>query len=319
MLGMGTIWTLLVWGLIGGAITRVAVVRLGCDEAVPIRSALSYSSSRLTAYMLSPLFPIFFVLLLTIPLALLGVLLRFEMGVLLVSLVWILVLVAGLGMAYQLLGTMFGWPLMWVVISAEETGDHYEAYSRSFAYTFQRPFHYLFYATVALIVGGLGWILIQVFAELTIHMSYWSVMWGCGAENVERLRMVGSEDGRMLTTGRLLISVSEGLVSLVAAAYAYSFFWCASAALYLLLRKSVDQTEFDEVFMDDTQSSFDLPPLRDDDSVVPTIAGNDVSDDSTAVGPGDADEEHAEADAEEKPAGTDEDMEADDPEEEEMF
>ncbi|MCP3696600.1 MAG: hypothetical protein GY917_30675, partial [Planctomycetaceae bacterium] len=64
---------------------------------------------------------------------------------------------------------------------------------------------------------------------------------------------------------------------------------------------------------------FDLPPLRDDDSVVPTIAGKDVSDDSTVAGPGDADEEPAEADAEEKPAATDEDMEADDPEEEEMF
>ncbi|MDE0736872.1 MAG: hypothetical protein OSB47_13690, partial [Pirellulaceae bacterium] len=325
LLATGTIWTLLVWGIIGGAITRVAVVRLGCDEAVPIRSALGYSSSRLSAYMLSPLFPILFVLLLAIPLALLGILMRFEMGVLLVSLVWILVLVAGLGMAYQLLGTMFGWPLMWVVISAEETGDHYEAYSRSFAYTFQRPFHYLFYATVALVLGGLGWLLIQVFAELAIYMSYWSVMWGCGLENVKELREVGGaiggEESWMLTTGRLLMKASEGLVGVVASAYAYSYFWCASAGIYLLLRKSVDQTEFDEVFVDDAQSSFDLPPLRDDDSVVPVIADENAADDSAAAGSGDTEEVNtaAQADAEEKPAATDEDLEADDPEEEVIF
>ena len=123
----------------------------------------------------------------------------------------------------------------------------------------------------------------------------------------------------MLVIGRSLMGVSEGLVTLIASAYAYSFFWCASAAVYLLLRKSVDQTEFDEVFIDDAQSSFDLPPLRDDDSVVPTIVGKDASDDSTDAERGDTGEEHAEADADEKPATADEDMEADDPEEEEMF
>ena len=125
----------------------------------------------------------------------------------------------------------------------------------------------------------------------------------------------------MLTTGRLLMKASEGLVGVVASAYAYSYFWCASAGIYLLLRKSVDQTEFDEVFVDDAQSSFDLPPLRDDDSVVPVIADENASDDSAAAGSDDTDEVNAaaEADAEEKPAATDEDLEADDPEEEVIF
>ncbi|MEO2022969.1 MAG: hypothetical protein ABGX05_14200, partial [Pirellulaceae bacterium] len=58
-------------------------------------------------------------------------------------------------------------------------------------------------------------------------------------------------------------------------------------------------------------------PLRDDDSVVPAIAGEDASDASAAVGSGDTDE--ANAAAAEKPAATDEDLEADDPEEEVIF
>lgn len=279
VLATGTLWTLLVWGLFGGAITRIAVMRLGCDEAVSMRTALRYASSRIGTYVLSPLFPIVIILVLAIPLALLGLLLmRFELGVLLVSIVWILVLLAGFTMTHFLLGVLFGWPLMWVVTSAEETGDHYEAFSRSFSYASQRPFHYLFYALVAVVLGTLGWFLLQIVAELTIHMSYWSVMWGCGADRVEDLKNVGADASVLLRTSRSLMDLSEGTVRLVAGAFAYSFFWCGAVGIYLLLRKSVDQTEFDEVFLDDEDPPFDLPALQDGPSVVPEMVEKSESD-----------------------------------------
>ncbi len=272
VLAIGTLWTLLVWGIFGGAITRIAVMRLGCDEAVPMRTALSYASGRLGTYMLSPLFPIAIILVLTIPLALLGLLLmRFELGVMLVSVIWIFVLLAGFAMTHFLLGGLFGWPLMWAVTSAEETGDHYEAFSRSFSYVSQRPFHYLFYAAVAVVMGTLGWYLVQVVAELTIHMSYWSVMWGCGVETIDSLKNVGTDASRLLKTSRSMMDLSEGLVRLVAGSFAYSFFWCGAVGIYLLLRKAVDQTEFDEVFLDDEEPPFDLPKLTDGPSVVPEM------------------------------------------------
>ncbi|MFP6574842.1 MAG: hypothetical protein VB912_06785 [Pirellulaceae bacterium] len=305
----GTLWTLLVWGLFGGAITRIAVVRLGCDEAVPMRSALKYASARLGTYVLSPLFPMLIIFVLTIPLALLGLLLMwFDFGVLLVSVVWIFVLLAGLAMTYFLLGTLFGWPLMWVVTSAEETGDHYEAFSRSFSYVSQRPFHYLFYALVAVVLGTLGWLLVQIVAELTIHMSYWSVMWGCGADRIETLKTVGADANAGLRTGRSLMDLSEGTVRLVAGAFAYSFFWCGAVGIYLLLRKAVDQTEFDEVFLDDEQPPFDLPALTEGPSVVPAMVENSES--------GAEEESPSEADTADPPAEesatTDESSPADD-------
>ena len=67
---------------------------------------------------------------------------------------------AGLLMALLLLGLLFGWPLMWGTISTEGT-DSFDALSRSYAYLFQRPLHYLFYALVAAI-GWLGWILVRI-------------------------------------------------------------------------------------------------------------------------------------------------------------
>ena len=35
------------------------------------------------------------------------------------------------------------------------------AFSRSYSYTFQRPLHYLFYATVAAFFGGFCWLLVN--------------------------------------------------------------------------------------------------------------------------------------------------------------
>ncbi len=181
-------------------------------------------------------------------------------------------------MTHFLLGVLLGWTLMWVVTSAEETGDHYEAFSRSFSYASQRPFHYLFYALVAVVLGTLGWFLLQIVAELTIHMSYWSVMWGCGADRVEDLKNVGADASVLLRTSRSLMDLSEGTVRLVAGAFAYSFFWCGAVGIYLLLRKSVDQTEFDEVFLDDEDPPFDLPALQDGPSVVPEMVEKSESD-----------------------------------------
>ena len=80
-------------------------------------------------------------------------------------------------MALLLLGVLFGWPLMWATISAEGT-DSFDALSRSYAYTFQRPLHYLFYAIVAGFIGWLGWLLVQNFAAGVVWMGYWAAGWG---------------------------------------------------------------------------------------------------------------------------------------------
>jgi len=117
----------------------------------------------------------------------------------------------------------------------------------------------------------------------------------------------------------------------VAAAFAYSFFWCGAAGIYLLLRKAVDQTEFDEVFLDDDQPPFDLPPLTAAESVVPQMPSSSDSSESAepspetdtadepGEAPGNSDEESSDIEAADTAEDGDDDLEADDPEEELMF
>lgn len=268
-------WMLLVWSLIGSAITRTAAVRLAADEQLSWSLTLGHVKSKWRAYFAAPLFPLAGVLLAALPMGLLGLLLRLDIGVLLLSLVWFLYLFGGLVMAVLLLGLMFGWPLMWATISTEGT-DSFDALSRSYAYVFQRPLHYLFYAIVAGIIGLLGWVLVYNFAASVVALAYWGASWGAGAERVALIGAGTNPFGPIGNAGIAIVHFWTGLVKLLAVGYLYSFFWVAATAIYLLLRQEVDATELDEVFLDDEaedeQAGYALPPLATDEQGAPEVS-----------------------------------------------
>jgi hypothetical protein len=229
-----------VWAFFGAAICRMAAVQLAADEQVGMGAALRFACRKWPSYCAAPLLPIGGVLLATIPVAILGIIMRANLGVLLAGLIWPLALVAGLLMSMLLLGLLFGWPLMWATISTEGT-DSFDALSRSYAYTFQRPLHYLFYAAVAGLIGWLGWLLVQNFAAGVVWMSDWAAAWGSG---------VAYEHNGIGHAGVILIRFWAGCIKLLAVGYLFSYFWSAATAIYLLLRRDVDATEMDEVYLD---------------------------------------------------------------------
>jgi hypothetical protein len=263
----GSLWMLAVWGLLGGAITRIAAMRLGREEDAGFRASLRHARQRWGSYFVAPLFPLLGVLLVALPMLLVGFLMRFDAGVLAAGIGWMLILLGGLLIAILLLGLLFGWPLMWVAISSERNGDAFEAFSRSYSYTFQRPLHYLFYAAVSVVFGGLAWLLVYHFTEAVIRFAEWPVQLAAGHDRWNELQGLISDpgpEGTILALGTRLIAGFNGLARSVAAGFAYSFFWCLATAIYLLLRRDVDHTEFDEVFVED-----EIPPERDPEKSPP--------------------------------------------------
>lgn len=265
-LSIGILWTLLVWGFFGGAITRIAVIRFGREENVELKDAFRFALRRLRSYIAAPLFPLAGVGLLVLPCLLLGLLLRLNVGALIAAIVWPLVLVAGLAITVLLLGLLFGWPLMYVAISGEEAGDMFEALHRSFSYTFQRPLHYLFYAVVAFLLGLLSWLFVSQFAESVITMSHWATSWGAGNERWQAIQQAAIDESASGTVrnAAAMFAFWHAGVQLIAGAFRYSFFWCAAAAIYLLLRQNVDDTEFDELFVESEKPQRSLPQLAPD-------------------------------------------------------
>jgi hypothetical protein len=216
---------------------------------------------------MAPLFVIVATLLLALLVFVPGLMMKLDIGTAIVSLGWIIVLILATAMTVLLLVLTLGWPLMWGTISAEETGDVFEATSRSFSYTLQQPLKYAIYAIVAMMIGGVGWWLIELVTSTVVDMSLWSVSWGAGAERVSLIRdaidnkPLVQDMSSPLNFGVTVIVFLSNLVLFLPFAFAFGFFFTAYGGIYLLLRKDADQTELDEVYMTTDEGQFELPQL----------------------------------------------------------
>ncbi|MEX0818904.1 MAG: hypothetical protein WD070_04905 [Pirellulaceae bacterium] len=261
-------WSIAIWAFFAGAITRIATVQLGRQERVGLWAAIVYATRQFGWSFVAPLFPLFGVFLASLPLIVLGFVMRTDVGMIVAGVLWPLALAGGLVMTILLLGLGAGWPLMWPTISSEEHGDAFEAFSRSFSYVFQRPLQYLFYLLLAALVGGLGWLLVSHVSEAVIQLTYYGTAWGASNDRIE-LVAFGEYTG-ILRVGVELIRLFNGLVRIIAMAFNFSFFFCALTAVYLVIRRDVDKTDLDEVFVDDDQPSYSLPPLESQEDNPPT-------------------------------------------------
>jgi len=270
------LWALFVWAFFGGAITRIVALRLARNERIGWGAALRHARTKWLAYVAAPAFPLIGVAFITAGLLVAGLIMRGGIFVFLFSFIWPLFLLAGLLMAILLLGLLFGWPLMWATVGVEST-DSFDALSRSYAYVFQRPLHYLFYAVIVALLGILGWILVYYFTETVINLTYGGVAWGGGADRILGQIKTGNTEGLHGITkgGTAIIHFWVGCVRLLAVGFVYSFFWTGATAIYFLLRRDVDATEMDEIFLDEEEDEFTqgLPDVTTDEVGAPKVAG----------------------------------------------
>lgn len=264
-LGSGFLWTLLVWSLVGGAINRIAVINLAQEERASTMAAIRHTASRFGSYFAAPLLPLAGALFLSALIAAVGLLMRADVGTVVSGIAWVVVLAGALLMVVLLAGAMFGWPLMWAALGAEGS-DAFDAISRAFAYVYQRPLNYLFYALVAAFIGAFGYIAVLGFTVAAEELAWWSASWGAGETRVLELRTAVDNAfqngaGGALGVGAAVTRIACGALRLVAPAFGFGFLWCASTAIYLLLRRDVDHMEFDEIYDEQQAVKRGLPSL----------------------------------------------------------
>jgi hypothetical protein len=265
------LWATAVWGLLGGAITRFAAVRLAAEERLGFAATMQFASAKWRSYFAAPLIPLLGVAIIALFLAAAGAIMQADLGAVLVAVTWPMALLGALVSVVLLLGLLFGWPLMWPTISAEGR-DSFDALGRSYTYVFQRPLHYLFYAVVAALFGWLGWYLVSNFASAVIYMTNWGISWGAGGDRVKDLLEKPMADLAGLTwVAAYLIRLWHEFVRLLASGFLFTYFWTAATAVYFLLRRDADATEMDEVFLDDERPAEELPPVTSDAAGAPVI------------------------------------------------
>lgn len=258
----GGLWTLAIWSIFAGAITRISALRFARDEGCSLKDAFRFSAFRFPSYFGGPGIPILIVFVLGIFFALPGLVMGADIGALIVSLGWILILVAGIVAAFLMLGLFFGWFLMFPTISTEGS-DSFDAMSRCYAYVIQRPMHYIGYVFVSLLIGSFCCWIAVIFGETAIGMANWMVAWGAGEERIMEI-MAGkiNEEGVVQTTAAgKVIWFWNSLLRTLVTAYTYGLFWSLATGVYLLMRMAVDETEIDEIYVDQSNREVGLPDL----------------------------------------------------------
>ncbi|MCA9076743.1 MAG: hypothetical protein KDA93_17085 [Planctomycetaceae bacterium] len=231
------LWALIVWGLFGVAISRMAAVRFAADKSVGIRPSLRFSIEKLPAALAAPILPLLgvgFLWLLCLGGGLVG---RIPaVGPVIVGVMWWLPLLLATMMTLILLGLAAGWPLMLSSIGTEDA-DSFDAFSRAYSYLFSRPWYALFLMTLALLYGSLLLTFVATVLQLLMPLAEWSIASGMGVEQTRELLQLGGDNPGMATSAaRFWHKVASlGLVGFVV-----SYFWTATTIIYFLLRKSVD-------------------------------------------------------------------------------
>lgn len=169
------VWMLVVWGVIGGAITRMAIVQVARNEKVGPAEALRFVRARIQSYVTAPLFPLVFLAGLAIFLLIFGLFEQIPLlgDILVAGLFWPVVLIFGLIMTVVLLG-LVGWPLMYATLSAEGS-DSFDAISRSYSYVFQATWSYLFYGVLALLYGAVLVFFVGFLSSVMVYMGKWGI------------------------------------------------------------------------------------------------------------------------------------------------
>lgn len=245
-----------IWSFVGGCLTRRSVVELGTNMTAPWDETIQLVLKRCQSIAWSVTMPSGLILMLGLVPLVLGWLSNIPwIGVWLAGLLMVPVVLLSIGIGWCAAITLFGFPLSVCSIVTEKGADAYDGISRSAAYTFQRPM------TLAICLIASGFLSAIGGAYLTIVLSIGLRVVEAGFDigsfsSIEKLESVWGP-------------VLRGIVPLLLSAYGFSFFWTASSATYLILRREVDHAEFDLIDMGD-QVTKTLPELPKKDEMAPS-------------------------------------------------
>ncbi len=266
------LWSLVVWSVLGGAIYRIAALHFAREEKISISQALKFSGQKFLSFFSAPLIPVVVILLVAVLLGLGGLLGSIPaVGSLLMGVLFGVAILLGVGVAFMLIGLLAGWPLMYPTIAVEGS-DSFDAISRSFSYVFARPFRTVFYGLVAVVYGTITYLFVRFFAFLalsSVHAFAKAGVWGGGAPlsaEADKLDVLWQRptfwnfhqwNGVAMNWWSglcgVLIAIWVLIVAGLVASYLITFFVSSSTSIYFLLRRKVDATDLDDVFIEEEE------------------------------------------------------------------
>jgi hypothetical protein len=269
--------------------------------------AIRFTLARWLSFFSAPLIPLLIVLGFTLILAIFGLfhLIPGFGDIVVDGLFWFIPLGVALCMTIVLIG-LVGWPMMYATISTEGS-DSFDALSRSYSYVFQSPWNYLWYGVVAVAYGMVLVFFVGLVGSMTVYLAKWGVSKAAivssqrdpsflfvyapesfgwrdlllqGSQAVVNgvldppayQRYVGSFKWYN-HTGAYLVAAWLWLFFLLILGFGYSYFWSASTIIYLLMRRKVDDTDMNEVYLEEEELETPYAPIPSDPVTTPARTG----------------------------------------------
>jgi hypothetical protein len=264
---------LAVWSIFGGAICRMAALHAAREEKLRMGAALRFSLGKFFSFFTAPVLPLLMIVFVGLLLALGGLVGSIPyFGEWALALLFFVALGLGMVIAFLAFGLGGGWPLMWPTIAVEGS-DSFDAVSRSLHYVYARPFRYILYWGVAAVYGTICYLFVRLFAFVALLATHRWVGWSMRLAHRE---YYGPSAGKLDVMwagptfsdfhGPLQVEATAGseraasmvlmfwiyLVSGVVLAFLASFIFSAATNIYYLLRRSVDATDLDDVYVEES-------------------------------------------------------------------
>jgi len=265
------------WSIFGGAISRLAAVQVAREEKISVRQAIYFSSGKFLSFASAPIIPAMIVAAVGLLLAAAALLGNIPfLGPIAIGAGFCFALLAGLVMTLVILGGIGGFNLMYPTIAVEGS-DSFDAISRSFSYVYGRPWRMLFYTAVAVGYGALTYVFVRYFILLMLISAHHFVAMGMFSGDTIGRPLLPVMWPSPASTGRFTFtpdyahltgaqSIGAGflvfwiyLVIGFLGAYAVSFYFSANTIIYLLMRREIDATEMDEVYLEQAEEEFGNP------------------------------------------------------------
>jgi hypothetical protein len=277
------------WSLFGGAIARLAAVQVARDEKVTLRQSLNFATGKFLSFASAPIIPLLIVLVVGFLLALCSLLGSIPyIGPMIVGGGFFIALLAGFVQTLVILGAVGGFNLMYPTIAVEGS-DSFDAISRSFSYVYARPWRMLFYTAVAVAYGAVTYLFVRLFILLMLILAHHFVGLGMFQHDLNGNPLLTTMWPSPADHGRLSYStnysalnwgqaVGAGMLSFwiylligTLGAFAISFYFSANTVIYFLMRRELDTTGLDDVYLEQTEEDFGSMDEEQDVTFVETV------------------------------------------------
>jgi hypothetical protein len=251
----------------GGAVCRIAALQFARGEKPGLTEALRFSTKRFVNFFTAPLAPIGIIIFIGLFIFLLGLAGNIpRAGELIIGLSMPLALFAGVLVAVIVIGAVAGFNLMFPAV-AYDGSDCFDAISRSFSYVYARPWRMAVYTAIAAVYGSFCYAFVRIFAFLLLWITRWLLQLGLWADNgskeVNKLVAIWPKpELRYLVrfsppaeanwtewAAAFLVYLSLLVIVGLVVSFIISFYLSANTIIYSLMRNKVDNTAFEDIYM----------------------------------------------------------------------